>query len=220
MERMASIELDVWIDLISPTCYVAKRRLEAAVAASPHPSEVSVTYRSLELDPDVPRGGDGTAFTQQARLHGVSEEEVRATLEWVAIDARPDGIVIDLDALLPANTLDAHRLLAAALDLGGPALQSAALERLYAAYFAEGRAIDDPAVLLRLGAEAGVDERRLGATLATDDYLEAVRADEAAAGEAGVTSVPFVMAAGQPASAGLQTVEGFSRVLGLASGQM
>ncbi len=220
MERMASIALDVWVDLISPTCYVAKRRLEAAIAASPHPAEVSVVYRSFELDPDAPRGGEGTAFAQQARLHGVSEEEARVLLESIVIDARPDGIVIDLDALRPVNTLDAHRLLAAALDLGGPALQSAALERLYAAYLAEGKAIDDPAVLLRLGAEAGLDERRLGTALTGDDYLEAVRADEAAAAEAGVTSVPFVMASGQPASAGPQTVEGFARVLGLASGQM
>ncbi len=214
---MAPIELDVWVDLVCPSCYVAKRRLEAAVTASAHPAEVAVVYHSFELDPDALRG-EGTAIAQLARIHGVSEPEAWAATEAIAIDARPDGIVIDLEALRPANTLDAHRLLAAAMSMGGPALQSAALERLYAAEFAEGKPLDDHSVLLRLGAEAGIDERRLAAVLASDEFLDQVRADEQRATDLGVSAVPFVLAGSQVASSGLQSVDGFSRLVGLASG--
>ncbi len=217
---MAPIELDVWVDLISPACYVAKRRLEAAVAASHHPAEVSVTYRSFELDPAAPCGGGAGAAVQQARIQQTTEVAAMAAIEAIAIDARPDGIVIDLPGLREVNTRDAHRVVAAAFALGGAALQSALLERLFAAYFTEGRALDDTAVLLRLGAEAGVDERRLGAVLASDDYLDRVSADEDAAAERGITSVPFVIAGDRVASSGSLTIEGFSRLLGLASGQM
>ena len=214
---MAPIELDVWVDLVCPSCYVAKRRIESAITASAHPAEVVVVYHSFELDPQATRG-EGTAAAQFARIQGVSEEDAMAATRAVAIDARPDGIVIDLAALRPANTLDAHRLLAAAKSMGGPALQSAALERLYAAEFAEGKALDDPLVLLRLGADAGVDERRLAAVLASDEFLDEVRADERAAADLGVSAVPFVLAGSQVASSGLQTIDGFSRLVGLASG--
>ncbi len=217
---MAPIELDVWVDLMCPVCYVAKRRLEAAVAASAHPSEVSVTYRSFELDPLAARGADGGVAQQLARIQDVTEEQAMVALEAIAIDARPDGIVMDLAAMRPANTLDAHRVLALGRATGGLALQSAVLERLYAAQFAEGKAVDDPAVLLRLGAEAGVDERLLAAVLSSDEYADEVRSDEGAAAELGITAVPFILTDGQIASSGLQTIDGFSRLLGITSGRM
>jgi len=217
---MAALALDVWVDLVSPACYVAKHRLEVAVSASAHPAEVTITYRSLELDAHPPTDGSDTVAAQQARIHQVSEEAATAALEALAVEARPDGVAIDVDALRPVRTHDAHRLLAASRAMGGPALQGAVLERLFAAYFTEGKAIDDQAVLLRLGAEAGVDERRLAAILASDDYEAEVAADQQAAAERGITSVPFVLAGDQVASAGLQTVDGLARLLGLATGEI
>lgn len=219
MEPMASLAVDVWVDLISPACFVAKRRLEAAVAASAHPAEVTITYRAFELDPEPPGGAD-TAAEQQARAHQVTAQAAMATLEELAITTRPDGIVIAPGALQPVRTRDAHRVLHAALSMGGPALQGAVLERLFVAYFTEGRAIDDTPTLLRLAAEAGVDERRLAAILASDEYSEEVLADERDAAERGITSVPFILAGDTVASAGLQEVEGFVQLLGLASSRM
>ena len=214
---MATIELDVWVDLIWPACYVAKRRLEAAVSASAQPAEVSVTYRAFRLDPDAPRGDAASAFVQLARIGGTDVDRAREAVEATAIDARPDGIVMHLDDIRPADTLDAHRTIALARAMGGLALQSAVLERLFAAQFAEGRQLDDDAVLLRLGAEAGLDERRLAAVLASDEYLEEVAADERAAAQIGITTLPFILANGHVGSTGPQTIDGISRLLGLTS---
>ena len=107
---------------------------------------------------------------------------------------RPDGVHIDVDKQLRANSFDAHRLVALGLAQGGPALQAAVLERFYSAHFSEGKAIDDIETLQRLGAEAGLDGRRVSAVLAGDEFADHVRADEAAATDIGITGVPFFMA--------------------------
>ena len=80
---------------------------------------------------------------------------------------------------LKVNSYDAHRLIALAREMGGPALEDAALERMFSAHFAEGLAIDDHDTLLRCAAEAGMDERRVGSVLADDTYGDVVREDEA-----------------------------------------
>ena len=107
---------------------------------------------------------------------------------------RPDGVEINVDSQLRANSFDAHRIVALGLAQGGVALQAAVLERLYSAHFSEGRAIDDIETLQRLGAEAGLDGRRLSAVLAGQEYTDHVRADEEAAVDIGISGVPFFMA--------------------------
>ncbi len=127
--------------------------------------------------------------------------------------AADDDLAFDWDRAVRANTFDAHRLCALALELGGPALQSAAVERFHAAHFAEGLAIDDHRVLLRAAEECGLDERRVAAVLAGDDYADVVRADEQAARALGVTSVPVVVANGMAALGGARTTEDYLALL-------
>ncbi|HYN28769.1 MAG TPA: DsbA family oxidoreductase [Dermatophilaceae bacterium] len=191
---MGEIVLDVWADVVCPWCYMAKRRLEAAISRSERPADVTVTYHAFELDPTTPVGTGESMLAHLARAHGSSAAEAREVAERAAIAARPDRIVMDIDALTRANTFDAHRLVALGLAMGGPALQGAVLERFYAGVFAEGRALDDHAVLQRLGAEAGLDERRVSAVLAGEEYGDHVRTDERDAAELGVTGVPFTVA--------------------------
>ena len=48
------MHIEIWSDIACPWCYVGKRRFEAALAAFEHRDEVSVTWRSFELDPQAP----------------------------------------------------------------------------------------------------------------------------------------------------------------------
>jgi predicted DsbA family dithiol-disulfide isomerase len=210
---MGEIVLDVWADVVCPWCYMAKRRLEAAVGRSERPADVTVTYHAFELDPGAPVGTGESMVRHLAVAHRMTEERARQVAESAAIAARPDRIVIDVDGLRRANTFDAHRLVALGLAMGGPALQGAVLERLYAGVFAEGRAVDDHAVLQRLAAEAGLDERRVAAVLASEEYADAVRADEQAAAGLGVTAVPFTVADRRLSLQGAQPVETFGDLI-------
>lgn len=112
---------------------------------------------------------------------------------------RPHEVTVRFHTLEPGSvdhvsTFDARRLCALALTMGGPALQSALVERLSVALFREQAQIDDPTTLLRLAAEAGLDERRVASVLAGTGYTEEVHADEATAAEQGITRVPCVVA--------------------------
>lgn len=48
------MQIEVFSDVVCPWCYIGKRRLEEALSAFEHADQVSVTYRSFQLDPTSP----------------------------------------------------------------------------------------------------------------------------------------------------------------------
>lgn len=171
----AVLSVEVWVDVASPWCYLAKRRLEQAIAAFERPGQVQVRYRGIEVGSDA-----------EASAAGAPDVDVTAAL-------RAAGLGADLARVVPGATFDAHRVVALALASGGPAQQAAALERLFHARFAEGRSVTDHASIQRLGAEAGLDERRLGAVLAGEQYTDDVLADRREAQRRGIDQVPVAV---------------------------
>lgn len=212
---MTSIDLQVWVDVACPWCYIVKHRLEHAIAASERPAEVTVRYRAYELDPDAPRSSGTSVLEHLAAMTG-SVDASHAFVGEAADAARDQALDVDAEAQLRANTFDALRVVALGLAQGGPPLQAAVLERLFSAHFSEGRAVDDPTELQRLGAEAGLDERRLGSVLAGDDFAEQVREDEEAARDLGITRVPYVLAGDSLVVHGAQPTEVFADLLAKA----
>lgn len=210
---MSAIDIEVWVDVVCPWCYIGKRRLERAIAESAHPAEVTVTYRAFELDPNRPVGGGGSVVGHLATKHATDLDGAREIAERAALVGRPDGIDMDIDSQVAANSFDAHRIIALGLAQGGNALQGAVLERLFSAHFAEGKAIDDIETLQRIGAEAGLDGRRLAAVLASDDFADQVREDEKAATELGISAVPCFVANRTAALSGAHTVEVMGKLL-------
>jgi predicted DsbA family dithiol-disulfide isomerase len=207
------ITVEVWSDVVCPWCYLAKRRLEHAISAFERPAVVEVRYRSFELDPGAPVGGNVSIHEHLGRRYGDGLALGRAMTERVAKAAASEGLMLNFDIAVRANSFDAHRLVHMGLSQGGPALQSAVKERMFAAHFEEGKAIDDRSTLQRLGAEAGLDEHLLAAVLASDEHAEGVRADEAEARELGIVSVPFAVAGRMVALSGAQPVEIFVQML-------
>ncbi|HET7398771.1 MAG TPA: DsbA family oxidoreductase [Intrasporangium sp.] len=208
------IRLDVWSDLVSPWGYIAKRRIEAAIHAFERPHEVTVRFRAYEVDPDAPVGERMGVTEYLSRKHGQGDRHVGHMMTVrVSEAAVDDRIRFDWEHAVRANTFNAHRLVALALEMGGPALQSATVERFFSAHFGEGLALDDPEVLQRISAEAGLDERRVASVLADDSYAAEVRADEEAARSLGVTTVPHVVADGGPSLSGIQSVEEYLGLL-------
>lgn len=217
-ESTTMIELELWGDFVSPWSWVAKRRIEKAVHAFERPHDVAVRYRAFELAPDLPVGG-GVPLVEHVGSSRGGIEEGRRVLEQVAADTQDDDLWFDFDRAVRANTFDAHRLCALALEMGGLALQGAVVERLYAAHFREGLAIDDREVLQRISAEAGLDERRVSSVLAGKGYTDWVSGDEQLAADRGITSVPYALANGEAALAGPASVDEYLSLLrGVATG--
>ncbi len=212
-----AIVVDVWADVVCPWCYIAKHRLRRAIDGWDRPHEVLVRHRAYELDPGMARGRRVSVATYLGEKYGGGEAAGRAMSERSAQVAAQDGLHLDMGRALKANSYDAHRLIALAREMGGPALEDAALERMFSAHFSEGLAIDDHDTLLRCAAEAGMDERRVASVLADDTYGDVVRADEHEAQSMAVSGVPFAVANARLSVSGAQPVEVFLELLRAAA---
>jgi len=182
------MKVEIWSDVVCPWCYIGKRNLEVALAGFEHANQVEIEWRSYELDPRTPLRVELSMDEVLARKYGMSAEEaVAANLRMTELAATV-GLEYHLDKVQIGNTFDAHRLihLAAGEGRGG-----AMKERLLRAYFTESRAISDPATLVQLAVEVGLDADQVTAVLEGDDFSDAVRADEERAMELGSTGVPF-----------------------------
>jgi predicted DsbA family dithiol-disulfide isomerase len=207
------MRIEIWSDVVCPWCYVGKRRLERALSTFGHADEVEVVYRSFELDPSAPRHGHEPTTAVLARKYGRSEAEMRQMQEQLIGVAAEEGLEFRLFDNVHTNTVDAHRLLHLALEVGGPALQRELKEALLAAYFTRAEDVGDHGVLRSAAIAAGLDPTRVDEVLAGDEYAEAVAADIARARAYGATGVPFYVVDERYGVSGAQPSEIFTQVL-------
>ena len=86
------------------------------------------------------------------------------------------------------NTFDLHRVIHLGRDKG---VQGDLVSGIYQAHFAQNRPIFDAGVITTVAAKAGLDAADVRKVLDSDDYADAVRADEAQARALGISGVPF-----------------------------
>jgi predicted DsbA family dithiol-disulfide isomerase len=198
------VNVEIWSDIACPWCAVGKRRFESALAAFPHRDDVTVTWRSFELDPEAPAEREGERAAHLAAKYGSSVEQARAMEENMAQVAAGEGLEFRFDVARDGNTFDAHRL----VHLGAAhGIQDAVKERLLVAHFGEGALVSDHATLTRIALDAGLPEDEVRDTLATDRYAAEVREDEATARSLGITAVPFFVVDRAFGAAGAQSPE-------------
>ncbi len=182
------MNVEIWSDVVCPWCYIGKRRFEAALADFEHRDDVTVTWRSFELDPGAPASALGDPVERLAAKYGMSRADAQAAQARVTANAAAEGLDFHLDRARSGNTFDAHRLLHHALSTGR---QDQMKERLMAAYFVEGRSIGDREVLVEVATEVGLDEATVREVLGSGAFGDAVRHDEQEARRLNITGVPF-----------------------------
>jgi predicted DsbA family dithiol-disulfide isomerase len=202
------IQVEVWSDIVCPWCYIGKRRLEGALAD--FRGEVSVRWRSFQLDPSTPSGDPRTVGESLAARKGLSAGQVKGMFAHVTGIAAQEGLEYDFDRARTANTLDAHRLLHFAKAHGR---QGEVKERLMRAYFTEGADVGDHTVLASLAAETGLDEVAAKQALTDGSYAQDVAADIAQAREYGISGVPFFVFNERIGVSGAQPREVFEQAL-------
>jgi predicted DsbA family dithiol-disulfide isomerase len=203
-----SVKVDVWSDIACPWCYIGKRKFEAGSAA--FDGTVEVEYHSFELSPDTPVDFEGTEAEFLSQHKGLPVEQAQQMIDSVSGIAASVGLDYDYDALHHTNTVKAHQVIHLAKTRG---LQLAMVERMFAAYFLEGRHVGHDDDLAALGAEVGLDPDEVRATLATDGQLAAVREDQAQAQAFGINGVPFFVIDGKYGVSGAQDPATFTQVL-------
>ena len=200
------MRIEIWSDVVCPWCYIGKRRLERALGEFEHADEVEVTWRSFQLNPDAPATAVPT-LDYLAQRFGPQAQGMTAR---IAEMGRGEGLTLDFASSLTVNTLEAHRLLHLAADLG---IGDAAKERLLRAHFSEGADLSDHETLTRLLVEAGAGQARVREVLAGTEYADAVQADIDMARRLGANGVPFFVIDRKYGISGAQAAETFLHAL-------
>lgn len=205
------MKVEVWSDIMCPFCYIGKRHYETAIKKFAHANQIEIVWRSYQLDPSLPKPASKlSAYEYLAQRKGMSYEQSVALHKNVIAMAKEAGLNYDYDKAVVANSFDAHRLiqLAKLHHLG-----DAAEERLFKAYFTEGKDMSDITTLILLGKEIGLDEKLLTDVLNSNQYADAVNKDILEAEQIGVQGVPFfvfnrkyAVSGAQPDSVFLETL--------------
>ncbi|WP_316742322.1 DsbA family oxidoreductase [Streptomyces sp. MK7] len=212
------MRVEIWTDIACPWCYVGKARFDKALAAFPHRDQVQVVHRSFELDPHRAKGDVTPVLTMLTRKYGMSEAQAQAGEDNLGAQAAAEGLEYRTRGRDHGNTFDMHRLLHFAEEQGR---QSALLDALYRANFAEERSVftEGDERLVELAVAAGLDADAARTVLADPTaYADEVRADEREAAQLGATGVPFFVLDRKYGVSGAQPAEVFTQALGQAWG--
>lgn len=207
---MQPVTIEIWSDVMCPFCYIGKRKFERALAQFSGKDSVQVIWRSFQLDPDLHTDTTLSVSESLSQKKGWSPEQTAEMTAYVTRMAEQVGLEYHFDRAVVANSFDAHQLTHYARRQGK---QAEVEERLFAAYFTEGKNIDDPDVLAEIAQSTGLDPVAVKVALASDEYAESVRGDIELARQFGINSVPFFVFNRQYAVSGAQDVEVFLSTL-------
>ena len=173
-----ALKIVMFSDYICPFCYVGfetVRRLKPEF-------NFDLEWRGFQIHPDWPAEG---LAADQARVGGDSDsrralwERISAMAEAVGFSMRPPAVLTNSRAALAATEVARESGRDEALE-----------ERIYRAYFSEGLNIGDPAVVVKLASEAGLDSAEVADAIKSPKYELRLKNNALAANQRGVNGVP------------------------------
>ena len=199
MSNHQPVRIDVVSDIVCPWCFIGKHRLEKAIALNPD-IPVEVHWRPYFLNDWIPR--EGISREQYLTTKFGSAERYKGLAQRVSAAAAAEGLTYAMDKISrQPNTLDAHRLIRWADEIGKAAEMK---QRLMDLYFTEGADLTSHAVLAQAAADIGLDAETTRKALATDKDVAEIEREALSAKEAGIDGVPCFIFGGKFAISGAQ----------------
>lgn len=214
---MQPVTVDIVSDVVCPWCVVGYRQL--AHAAEQLGVPLAVRWHPFELNPTMADEGEDIA-EHLARKYGSTparSQQARAMLTKLGGEV---GFTFDYaDDMRIYPTFRAHQLLRWAEEEGlaqgaeGPGAGHRLKQALFAAYFTEGRNINDPDVLVDVAASEGLDADEARAVLADGRYADAVKTAARAWTDRGISGVPAMVFDERHLMVGARGVDGYRALL-------
>jgi predicted DsbA family dithiol-disulfide isomerase len=205
------MKVEIWSDIMCPFCYIGKRHYEEALQKFAYANNIEIEWHSFQLDPSLPKPASKlNTYQYLAERKGMTYEQSVGLHKNVVEMAKQAGLNYNFDKAVVANSFDAHRLIQLAKTKG---LGDEAEERLFKAYFMEGKDMSDAATLISLGKEIGLDEATVSRVINSKEYTDEVNRDIAEAQQIGVQGVPFFVFNRKFALSGAQPSSTFLDVL-------
>jgi len=205
------IYVDIVSDTICPWCYIGKRRFERALELSGR-DDVAISWRPFQLNPDMPVEGMTRDDYVRAKFGG--GDRPRQINQAVADSGREAGIEFQFSRIKRTpNTILSHRLIQWGARTGR---QDAVVDRLFRAYFEDGRDIGDLDTLVQCAVEAGAEAGEAREYLVSDEGRSEVVSADVYARRLGINGVPCFIVNRKYAVSGAQPASAFVEVFNLA----
>ena len=202
------MKIEVWSDYACPFCYIGEKRLARALEEVGD-KNISVEFKSFELDPEASRNVESSTPERFALKYGLSLPAAKERIEQISLMGRREGIDFRYATTRYTNTFDALRLTKLAQERGHDEI----ITKLFDAYFTKNLVLSDFAVLKKIAVECGLDGEEVDEVLNSERYAEDVRADEIQAAQLGIHGVPYFVIGGKYGLSGAQPVEILKRAI-------
>jgi predicted DsbA family dithiol-disulfide isomerase len=175
-----ALKIVMFSDYICPFCYIG---FETVRKLKPEFNFV-LEWRGFQIHPDWPAEG---LASEHLRGSGSSDSDSRRAL-WERISAMAEAVGF---SMRPPAMLTNSRAALAATEFARESGHDEALEeRIYRAYFNEGLNIGDPAVVVKLASEAGLNSGGVADAIKSPKYELRLKNNALAANQRGVNGVP------------------------------
>lgn len=207
---MKTVNVRVWSDFVCPWCWIAKRRLEKAIAGQAGQIEVIVTTKSYRLA----KGVAPLDYTRALHQKFGNPAAAGRMMAAVGESGRSEGLVYNFETMRFGDTSKAHAMIKSIAD---PALADCLIERVYKAATTDGIDIFDQDVLVALAKEVGVTD--LDFDFDSQNIAYEIVSDEAQANSI-ANGVPLFLFNDTLYVSGAQPVDIFERALVEAAVEM
>ncbi|MBB6425820.1 DsbA family oxidoreductase [Sphingopyxis sp. JAI128] len=217
--RVPRLSVDIVSDVMCPWCIIGWLKFRQVMDYFAGRLDFRIQWHPFELNPDMPPEGED-AGSHVMRKYGIGPEQSRANTGRLASLAGELGFAFNRGPdFRMRNSFDAHRLLtwAGAIEEpeqeGPTGVQTALKLALFAAHFTDNRDVSDHGVLADVAASVGLDRDRAVGILASGEFGDMVRTEEAYWADQNITGVPAFILGGRMLIPGAQDPEAFIRVI-------
>ncbi|AVH75227.1 DsbA family protein [Weissella koreensis] len=207
------MEIKYWSDIACPFCYIGSNRMKRAMKEIGIYDKTQLEFKSFELDPTSPKETNEGYINHFTHGNRDLEPQARAQMEQIESMAHGDGLSMDINSVVPTNTVDAHRIIKLAESKHDPELTERVISSFYKTYFSDGLSIADHKILFDASITAGLDEKDILDVLNSDKYHKDVIADEIEAQQSGIHAAPFFVINNKYGISGAQPYDVFVKAL-------
>jgi predicted DsbA family dithiol-disulfide isomerase len=182
------MKIEIWSDVMCPFCYLGKHKFEAALQQFADKQHIEIEWKAFQLNPELQTNPDISIHQYLADAKGMSLDQARQSGQYLTNAGKAYGLDYHFDDIVVANTFKAQQLIKLAHQQGkGNEME----ERLFEAYFSEGKNVDDLPTLLQLAGEAGLHTDGLTDALANNQFTAETQKDIEEARQLNIHGVPF-----------------------------
>ena len=189
------VKIEVWSDIACPFCYLGKHQLMSAINKVAYSGEISIVWKSFELNPDIMAHENRTVNEYLNETRGMSSEQIEVMQTRIKEQAVGFGVEFNFHKTKMYNTRKAHALLHIAQKSN---LGNEIKEELLRHHFTLGSNLQDDTILQGIAETFQLDLSPWGDDPFNHPELaDEITLDQYQAQQVGARGVPFFVFDGQ-----------------------